>query len=117
MNGPLQFTELTKNEIYTFFLYKKGWTGILIDPLSRNVFSSKIIRRKDKIIQGLVGVANESYLFFEMYPYEYSTTNKETVKDLIDMGKANLVKKIKLNAFLVSELNTKLSKYIMVAEF
>jgi hypothetical protein len=89
----------------TFFLYKKGWTGILIDPLSRNVFSSKIIRRKDKIIQGLVGVANESYLFFEMYPYEYSTTNKETVKDLIDMGKANLVKKIKLNAFLVSELN------------
>ena len=24
----------------TFFLYKKGWSGILIDPLTRNMFSS-----------------------------------------------------------------------------
>ena len=54
----------------TFFLYKKGWSGILIDPLTHNIFSSKIIRRKDKTIQGLVGATNKSYPFFEMYPYE-----------------------------------------------
>jgi FkbM family methyltransferase len=89
----------------TFFLYKKGWSGILIDPLSRNVFSSKIIRRKDKIIRGLVGATDKSYPFYEMYPYEYSTTNNEIVKDLINNGKANLVKKVQLNTFSVSELN------------
>lgn len=89
----------------TFFLYKKGWSGILIDPLTRNVFSSRIIRRKDKIIQGLVGATNKSYLFYEMYPYEYSTTNNEIVKDLISNKKAKLVKKVQLNTFSVSELN------------
>ena len=89
----------------TFFLYKKGWSGILIDPLTRNIFSSKIIRRKDKIIQGLVGATNRSYLFFEMYPYEYSTTNSEKVKWLTDKGRARLVKKVQLNTFSVSELN------------
>jgi hypothetical protein len=88
----------------TFFLYKKGWSGILIDPLTRNIFSSKIIRRKDKIIQGLVGAKNKSYPFYEMYPYEYSTTSNEIVKDLINNGKAELVKKVQLNSFSVSEL-------------
>jgi hypothetical protein len=89
----------------TFFLYKIGWTGILIDPLTRNVFSSKILRRKDKIIQGLVGASNENYPFFEMYPYEYSTTNSEIVSDLIARKKAKLVKKVHLSTFSVSELN------------
>jgi len=89
----------------TFFLYKKGWSGILIDPLTRNIFSSKILRRKDKIIQGLVGASNENYPFFEMYPYEYSTTNSEIVSDLIARRKAKLVKKVHLSTFSVSELN------------
>ncbi len=89
----------------TFFLYKKGWSGILIDPLTRNVFSSKILRRKDKIIQGIAGATNESYPFFEMYPYEYSTTNIEIVNDLIARRKAKLVKKVQLNTCSVSELN------------
>ena len=89
----------------TFFLYKKGWTGILIDPLTRNILASKIIRRKDKIIQGLVGATNKSYLFFEMYPYEFSTTNNEIAKNLIDKGWAKLVKKTQLATFSVSELN------------
>ena len=89
----------------TYFLYKKGWKGVLIDPLTRNIFSSKIIRRKDKIIQELVGATNKSYPFFEMYPYEYSTTSDEIVKDLINNKKAKLVKKVQLNTFSVSELN------------
>ena len=89
----------------TFFLYKKGWSGILIDPLTRNIFSSKIIRRKDRTIQGLVGATNKSYLFYEMFPYEYSTTNNEIVKNLVNNGKAKLVKKVQLNTFSISELN------------
>ena len=88
----------------TYFLYQRGWSGILIDPLSRNIFSSKIIRRRDKVIQGLVGTANKSYLFFEMYPYEFSTTDSKRAKDLINWGSAKLVKKVELNTFSVSEL-------------
>ena len=40
-----------------------------------------------------------------MYPYEYSSTNPEIVKDLINMGRAKLVKKVQLNTFSVSELD------------
>lgn len=68
----------------TYFLYKLGWSGILIDPLTRNITGSRIIRRKDRIIQALVGTTDESYSFFEMYPYEYSTTNKEIAVDLVN---------------------------------
>ena len=93
----------------TFFLYKKGWTGILIDPLTRNIFSSKIIRRKDKIIQGLVGATNKIYPFFEMYPYEYSTTNHEIVNDLIDRKKARLIREVQLNTLSISKLDLKLT--------
>ena len=89
----------------TYFLYKRGWKGILIDPLTRNIFSSKVIRRKDKIIQGLVGANNKSYPFFEMYPYEYSTTNNEVVIDLINKGRAKLVKKVLLKTYSVSDLS------------
>lgn len=89
----------------TFFLYKKGWSGILIDPLTRNIFSSKILRRRDKIIQGIVGVANEKSPFFEMYPYEYSTTNIDIVNDLVARRKGRLERKIILDSFSVSELN------------
>ena len=88
----------------TYFLYKKGWKGILIDPLTRNIFSSKVIRRKDKIIQGLVGATNKSYPFFEMYPYEYSTTNNEIVNGLINNGRAKLVKKVQLQTYSISDL-------------
>jgi FkbM family methyltransferase len=88
----------------TFFLYKKGWSGVLIDPLTRNAFSSKIIRRKDRMVQGFVGAKNRNYPFFEVWPYERSTTNFEIVKDLIDEGRVKLVKKIQLNTFSISEL-------------
>jgi len=88
----------------TYFLYKQGWTGILIDPVSRNIRASKILRRKDRIIQGLVGTANKSYLFFEMYPYEYSTTDHEVFNRLIDGRKAKLVRKMHLNTISISQL-------------
>ena len=88
----------------TYFLYQRGWSGILIDPITRNIFSSKIVRRRDKVIQGLVGTANKSYLFFEMYPYEFSTTSSRIVKELIKQGSAKLVRKVQLNTFSVSEL-------------
>jgi len=88
----------------TYFLYKQGWTGILIDPISRNIRASKILRRKDRIIQGLVGTANKSYLFFETYPYEYSTTDQEAFNLLIDGRKAKLVRKMYLNTISISQL-------------
>lgn len=88
----------------TYFLYKQGWTGILIDPISRNIRASKILRRKDRVIQALVGIANKSYLFFEMYPYEYSTTNLEEFHRLIDAGKAKLISQTQLNTVSISEL-------------
>ena len=88
----------------TYFLYKQGWTGILIDPISRNIRASKILRRKDRIIQGLVGTANKSYHFFETYPYEYSTTDQEAFNRLIDGRKAKLVRKMYLNTISISQL-------------
>ena len=93
----------------TYFLYKLGWSGILIDPLTRNITGSRIIRRKDRIIQALVGTTGETYSFFEMYPYEYSTTNKEIAVDLVNKKRAKIVKQKQLKALSISELELKIN--------
>jgi FkbM family methyltransferase len=93
----------------TYFLYQRGWKGILIDPLTRNIFASKIVRRRDKVIQALVGAANKKYLFFEMYPYEFSTTSGTVVQELIKAGTAKLVKKVEINSLPISELNLQIN--------
>lgn len=62
----------------TFFFYRRGWRGILIDPLTTNKRLSRILRRKDHFIQGVVSNSSEKSLdFYEFLPYGNSTTVQE----------------------------------------
>ena len=57
----------------TYFFYKLGWRGYLIDPLLFNYKLNRIFRRQDIRILGAITEYKSERVFFELYPYEYST--------------------------------------------
>lgn len=76
----------------TYYLYKSGWSGVLVDPIFSNMMLSKLIRPRDKKYQAVVG-GTEDITFYQLLPYEYSTTSPEIVESLLESKKARLVSK------------------------
>ena len=87
----------------SYFFYRLGWRGRLIDPLSRNHILGKIMRPRDLVLKSLVGQAGVT-TFYELYPYEYSTTSESIAKDLVSSGKAKLVGKMSFTIVPMSDL-------------
>ena len=93
----------------SYFFYKKGWSGILIDPIARNQRLSQLLRTRDKFERGLIGQSG-SVAFFETYPYEYSTTSQATYEALLADGLVALKKKSFLNVKPLSSFDLKISE-------
>ena len=61
----------------TYAFYKGGWTGICVDPISINFRMLKILRRRDLVLNILVGPIETKLNFWEFEPYGYSTVVEE----------------------------------------
>lgn len=70
----------------TYFLYKSGHVGTLIDPLKSNGELSKKLRPLDRFV--LSGVSSESGAlnFFEFNPYQFSTFDENVYHERIREG-------------------------------
>ena len=88
----------------TFYFYKKGWSGTLIDPVEFNLRLTKLFRRRDKFIQSIVSSINTPLKFYEFYPAEYSTIEKSVAEDLVKRG-IKLKREVDLNPISLSSLN------------
>ena len=93
----------------SYFFYKKGWNGILIDPISRNQKLSQLLRPRDKFERVLVGQSG-LVTFFETYPYEYSTTSEATFEALLADGLVELKRKSSLAVKPLSSFDLKISE-------
>ena len=60
----------------TYRLYKLGWSGILIDPVPRNIKLSKFFRRRDISLNLGIGEVEGELDFYHFDPYELSTFDK-----------------------------------------
>lgn len=85
----------------TYFLYKRGWSGILIDPIRHYGWRTRLLRPRDRFLNNLVGVETEQIHFYE---YEYgvaSTADLDLVKSYEALGRKYLesysVKPIRLS--------------------
>jgi len=85
----------------TFFLYQRGWSGVLIDPITSNRILSRLFRPRDTYYQHLIFSGTGTKTFFEMHPYEFSTIYPEMMADALKKG-ATLVRSFNLP---VSNLN------------
>lgn len=96
----------------TYRLYKRGWSGILIDPVPRNIRLSKIFRPKDICLNYGVGETEGVSDFYHFDPYELSTFDK-TVADR--RMTENFVKLRGVVPIQISTLSKLLKSYDLVA--
>lgn len=93
----------------SYYFYKKGWTGILVDPLDFNMKLYKIFRRRDNHLQILVGKNDGVCNFYEFYPSELSTTIKEIADRLIRKKQGLFISSYQLKMRKLSEFQIKAS--------
>ena len=96
----------------TYFLYQRGWTGILIDPIAINVELTKKHRPKDYILQSVVSNSINSLDFWEFYNYGISTTNSNRANLLLDQGEI-LKQKYSVTSIPLSRI---ISDYVIQAK-
>ncbi len=75
----------------TYVFYRRGWNGVVVDPISINQKLFRIFRPRDKFILSLVGGTTSMIKFWELRPYEYSTANQEIAEKLIATNLAKLM--------------------------
>lgn len=61
----------------TYLLYRRGWTGTLIEPIQSLAALSSRIRARDTVINKVVSKSTHPVNFYEFNPYQYSTTSVE----------------------------------------
>ena len=70
----------------TYSLYRKGWHGVLIEPIAENVAACRILRPRDRVVQALCGNENTSVPFYEFASWQLSTTSPDVVQRLSGEG-------------------------------
>jgi len=70
----------------TLVFYKKGWTGINVDPLKENIQLFKKERPRDRNLNLGIGVETREMDFYRMDAETLSTFNKNVAEDNEKMG-------------------------------
>lgn len=70
----------------TFLFYKLGWRGITVDPIKFNIYLHRFLRSKDVQYENLVSSENRTETFYELSPWELSTTNDKVYENEIFKG-------------------------------
>jgi hypothetical protein len=82
----------------TYFLYRRGWDGVAIDPILNNKRLFRYLRPRDTFKRILIGKKGSKSTFYEIIPYVYSTTSGEFAGRWVSEGR-----KIKSETLLESE--------------
>ena len=67
----------------SYIFYQKGWKGVTIDPIKKNISLHRLFRRRDRQIECLIGEEDSRVNFFHFEPYEYSTTDSAIAEVVI----------------------------------
>lgn len=70
----------------TYVFYKRGWSGINIDPLAENIAHFRNLRPNDRNLCIGIGHATEKRNFYTIEPKTLSTFNQNTAELYIAMG-------------------------------
>jgi len=93
----------------TYFFYKLGWRGHLIDPLLFNSKLNRIFRSRDIRILGAIAEHELEREFYELYPYEYSTLVPERAQSYSKKSGVWINGIYKVNTFPLSALTLEMS--------
>jgi len=88
----------------TYYFYKRGWSGISIDPLNHLLLRHRVFRRRDRHVQGIVGNDNSTGAFFEFEADDFSTSSVERYEELLEKGHRLRQKRV-VNVIHLQELS------------
>lgn len=114
----------------TYLFYRKGWRGVLIDPIKRNITLSKIVRLRDLSYQKIIANKCEEITFYEFNPYEYSTSSYDVYLERVNSGLTlkkrteiesirleNILSKIEINYPLILSIDTEGTEFEILQSF
>jgi FkbM family methyltransferase len=70
----------------TYFLYRRGWSGVLVDPILTNVKLSRRYRKRDTVFNNICSDISSPITFYEFNSYGYSTANEQRAESLVNDG-------------------------------
>lgn len=88
----------------SYLLYRNGWSGVVVEPLTMMVRHLQKHRPRDICVQGLCGSADGMSEFFELEPHVLSTASIDEMERLVSSGTARLVASEKMRVTTVGEL-------------
>ena len=88
----------------TFGLYKRGWSGICVDPISFNCKMFRVFRPKDLVLNIMLGLEKKMIDFWEFEPYEYSTADKNVAEKVSRVSGVRLLGKSLKKVLPLSEI-------------
>ena len=106
----------------SYFFYKRGSSTVAVDTNKNLIKLYKKSRNEDVSIYGAISNNKDTELYFyEMTPWEVSTTNYEWYKKMLEITNATLVSKNKVpvitfNDLLENYYNTKKSIHILMVD-
>lgn len=90
----------------SYYFYKRGWKGVTVDPIEFNILLHKILRKNDFQYKALVSNSSLPITFYELIPWELSTTDYSTAMIRVERG-AQLIRQETLNVITLSEIYNK----------
>jgi FkbM family methyltransferase len=93
------------NNSYSF--YKRGWTGICVEPIPKLYDLLKQKRPHDSVIQKVISRTPKKINFYEFDPYEYSTSDPEVVVKLEQAG-IFPIDKFEVDSISINDLGLKI---------
>lgn len=67
----------------TYLFYKKGWSGITVEPIKLHSVLHRLKRRRDLQINKLIGESKDKVKFYEFNPTQLSTNDESQYKNMI----------------------------------
>jgi FkbM family methyltransferase len=93
----------------SYLFYKRGWSGLIIEPILTSIITFKLFRPRDKVLNSLVGEVTGKQVFFQLEPYEYSTTDSEIAKEMQRKPEVKLVRKNFINQIRLDSLQIEMN--------
>jgi FkbM family methyltransferase len=89
----------------TYLLYKRGWSGLVVEPIYRLYAKHRRFRRRDIQVNAAAGNEKGELTFYEMVPSVLSTCNAEEAERLLSSGVAKLLRTYSVPVLTVASLH------------
>lgn len=91
----------------TYQLYRKGWEGIVVEPIKRFYEKHRRRRPRDVQINAAVGAASGRLTFYEMIPSVLSTCDLDEVEGVLSRRSGKLLRTSTVQVFTATDLYRK----------